>query len=335
MSEDDAPSLSVVVPVRNDAAHLGDTVAVILRQDYPRPFELVLAVGPSADGTREVAEELQATHSRVRVVDNPTGTTPAALNAAIRASTGDVIARVDSHSEPAPGYLRHAVEQLEATGADNVGGVQRATGATPVQDAIAAAMSSPFGVGNARFHYGGRPGPTDTVYLGVFRRSALERIGGYDESLVRNQDYDLNWRIRDSGGTVWFDPELVVTYHPRATWLALARQYWQYGYWKAVMLGRHPRSLRWRQLAAPLAVVANATALATSVVWPQALVVPASYGLGCAVAAMAISAPAGVRLRLPLTFALMHHAWGGGFLTSLASRRRHPAPSVHRLTEDV
>src|SRR5690606_8696725 len=154
------------------------------------------------------------------------------LNAALRASRGEVVARVDGHSLIPPGYLRRAVEVLLETGADNVVGVQEAVGVTPFEQAVAAAMSSRFGVGDARFHYGGHAGPADTVYLGTFRRSALERVGGYDEALPRAQDADLNHRIRASGGIVWFEPTLRVRYHPRSTLGALARQYFTSGQWR-------------------------------------------------------------------------------------------------------
>jgi glycosyltransferase involved in cell wall biosynthesis len=311
------PTLSVVMPVRNDAAHLDAAVTAVLEQDYPLPFEVVLGVGPSGDGTESVARALAARHPAVRVVANPSGRTSAALNAAIDAASGDVIARVDSHAEISPGYLRRAVDTLRATGADNVGGVQDATGHTTFQRAVAAAMTSRFGVGNARFHYGGEPGPTDTVYLGVFTRAALTRVGGFDESLVRNQDYELNWRLRDSGGVVWFDPELRVTYRPRGSLRALARQYFEYGQWKREMLRRHPRSLRARQAIAPLTVVANAAGLVIGLtVDRRALLVPAAY-VGATLAAAAVAGrdldpPA--RARLPVVFATMHHAWGLGFL---------------------
>jgi hypothetical protein len=261
----------------------------------------------------------------VRLVANPSGRTSAALNAAIAAASGEVIARVDSHAEISAGYLRQAVDTLRATGADNVGGVQDATGNTTFERAVAAAMTSRFGVGNARFHYGGEPGPTDTVYLGVFTRAALARVGGFDESLVRNQDYELNWRLRDSGGVVWFDPALRVTYRPRGSLRSLGRQYFEYGQWKREMLRRHPRSLRARQAIAPCAVVANAVGLVVGLtVDRRALLVPAVYA-GATLAAAFVAGreldPAG-RVRLPLVFATMHHAWGAGFLRGPNDVRR-------------
>ena len=319
------PRLSVVMPVRDDAEDLERAVEAVLAQDYPLPIEVVLGVGPSSDGTEQVAKLLADTHPGVRVVENPKGITSAALNVAIDAASGDVIARVDGHCALAPGYLRRAVEMLRTTGADNVGGVQEARGDTPFERAVAAAMSSRFGVGDARFHYGGDAGPTDTVYLGVFTRDALARVGGFDETLVRNQDYELNWRLRDTGGTVWFDPELRVVYRPRGSLRALARQYYEYGAWKREMLRRHPRSLRWRQTVPPAALVANVAGLfAGIVVDRRALVVPAAYAGATIAAALAAGRGKGaaVTLRLPVVFATMHHAWGAGFLRGVSRRPR-------------
>jgi succinoglycan biosynthesis protein ExoA len=311
------PSVSVVMPVLNEGPHLAAAVAAVLEQRYVEPFILVLAVGPSDDDTDAVAAQL-GTDPRVQVIANPTGGTAAGLNAAIAASTSDVVVRVDGHAELSDGYITRAVATLVDTGADNVGGIQRAVGDTPMQRAIAAAMTSKFGVGDARFHYGGAPGPVDTVYLGVFRRTALTRVGGYDESLVRNQDYELNYRLRATGGVVWFDPELVVTYRPRATLGRLADQYHQYGQWKRVVVRRDPSSVRWRQLVPPAAVLANSVGLLVGLTaWRPALAIPAVYAAGTLAASVASDAPVAQRLRLPAVFAIMHHAWGLGFLRGL------------------
>ena len=311
------PTVSVVIPVRNGGRDLRRCLDAVLAQEYPGALEVVVAVGPSQDDTEQVAAAAAAADPRVRVVPNPSGTTPAALNAAIAAGSGDVVARVDGHAELPQGYLRTAVETLAATGAENVGGIQAATGHTPFEHAVAAAMTSRFGVGNATFHYGGAPGPTDTVYLGVFRRSALERVGGFDETLIRNQDYELNWRIRQSGGVVWFDPQLRVGYRPRSDLRALARQYFEYGQWKREVLRRHPQSARLRQLVPPAAVLANAGGLALAVAHRRGwLAIPGAYATA-ALAAAAIAGrnlPPSTRLRLPAVFAVMHHAWGLGFL---------------------
>lgn len=303
------------MPLRNGARDLRRAVTAVLSQDYPGDFELVIAVGPSSDGSATLARELAATADRIVVVDNPLGTTPSALNAAIAAGRGAVVARVDSQAVLPAGYLRRAVHTLRATGADNVGGIQHARGQTPFEQAVAAAMTSRFGVGNASFHYGGHPGQTDTVYLGVFRRSALERVGGFDERLRRNQDYELNWRIRDSGGVVWLDPQLVVDYRPRSGLRALARQYHDYGRYKRAVVRQHPRSLRARQLAAPAALIANATSLLLAGTGRgRFLLVPCAY-LSAAMAASVIAGGDRRQVaRLPLIFATMHHAWGWGFV---------------------
>lgn len=320
-----APPLSVVVAVRDGAFGLDRAVRSVLEQRYAGRLEVILAVGPSTDGTEEVARRLKAEDARVRVLANPTGVTSAGLNLAWKAATGDVIARVDAGSEVPEGYLTAATRVLAETGADNVGGVQQAVGATAFERAVAAAMSSRFGAGDARHRTGGPPGPTDTVYLGVFRRTALERVGGFDETLVRNQDYELNHRLRATGGTVYFHPDLRVTYRPRSSVGALARQYFEYGQWKQVVVRRHPRSLRWRQLVAPAAVLATIAGLAVGLTRHRAgLAVPGAYA-GAVLAASALVRPGMDRAAgawLPVVFVTMHGAWGLGFLLGPRQPRR-------------
>jgi succinoglycan biosynthesis protein ExoA len=312
------PHLSVVMAVRNEARHLQDAVSSVLAQDYPGRLDVTVAVGPSHDGTTGVLAKL-ARDARVTVVDNPAGLTAAGLNAAIAASAGAVVARVDGHAVLPPGYLRRAVEVLDETGADNVGGIMAAQGVTPFERAAAAAMSSRFGTGDARFHYGGPPGPVDTVYLGVFRRSALDRIGGFDETLVRTQDSELNLRIRETGGTVWFSPELRVRYRPRGSLRGLARQYFEYGRWRRVVARRHPGSLRARQVVAPATVVcclAGAVVTATGRRWGWLPLGVYSSGVLAASGVVGRRLPPDVTARLPAVFTVMHVAWGVGFLTS-------------------
>jgi hypothetical protein len=212
-----------------------------------------------------------------------------------------------------------AIETLERTGAANVGGVQRAVGTGTIGRAVAAAMTSRFGVGDARFHYGGAEGPADTAYLGVFDATVLRSVGCFDESLVRNQDYELNWRLRDSGHLVWFDPELVVRYHPREELGRLARQYFDYGRWKREMLRRNPRALRMRQLVAPITLVGVTVGLvgaATGRRWM--LAAPTIYGAGVvAAAAKAQGLSPRSRIALAAVFPTMHGAWGAGFLVGV------------------
>ena len=324
------PPVSVVVPVLNEARHLREAVEQILGQSYPGELEVVLALGPSTDATDAVAAELAAADPRVHTVSNPTGRTPSGLNAAIAASTHPVVVRVDGHGLLAPDYIATAVRLLEQTGAANVGGVMAAEGTTDFTRAVATAMRSVFGVGGARFHTGGQAGPADTVYLGVFRREVLDDLGGYDESFLRAQDWELNHRIRSAGHLVWFTPELSVTYRPRSSLKALARQYFHYGRWRRVVMRQHPGTANLRYLAAPLVVLACAAGLAAVPLTPWGLVLPGGYLVGLLGAAALTARGLSMRsaLALPAVYATMHLSWGVGFLTSPRSlAARPPAPA--------
>jgi succinoglycan biosynthesis protein ExoA len=308
--------VSVVMPVLNEEQHLEHAVRAIFAQDYPGPMEVRLALGPSTDATNDVAARLQADEPRLRTVDNPTGKTPAALNAAIRATSGELVVRVDGHSVLSPGYITRAVETLQRTGAANVGGVQKAVGTTRFEEAVATAMASPFSMGGARFHTGGDEGPVDTVYLGVFRRDAIEQVGLFDESLIRNQDYELNIRLRDAGYTVWFDPELKVEYRPRPTLRALARQYAEYGAWKRHVLRLHPKSIKLRQIIPPITLITLVASIVLAPWIPIVFAAPTIY-LASIAAASIIKAPRQA-FRLAVIFPTIHMSWAWGFL----ARRR-------------
>jgi glycosyltransferase involved in cell wall biosynthesis len=327
------PAVSVVMPVLNEERHLEEAVRRVLQQDYPAPVEVVVAVGPSRDRTREVAQRLAAADSRVIVVDNPTGQTPAALNAAIAASRNPVVARVDGHALLPPDYLRTAAETLAETGADNVGGVMAAEGVTPFEQAVARAMTSKAGVGAARFHTGGEPGPAESVYLGVFRRAAIERVGGYDEAFVRAQDWEMNHRIRAAGGTVWFQPRMQVSYRPRPNLRALGKQYFLYGRWRRVVARQHRGTISVRYLAPPAVAAAIGIGLLAGVIgliagvagpWPALRWLCAGFAVPglylCGVLAAAAAGARGMRARaaawLPAVLVTMHMCWGTGFLTS-------------------
>jgi succinoglycan biosynthesis protein ExoA len=328
---DESSAVSVVLPVRNEASFIAATLDSILTQDYSGPLEIVIADGMSTDGTRDIIAACAAADSRIRLVDNPAGRTPSGLNRAIAAATGEVIVRCDGHSELPTSYVRTAVRLLAETGAANVGGVQRAEGSSPFSRAVAYAMSSPLGVGDARFHYGGAAGAVDTVYLGAFRRDAVEAAGGFDESLLRNQDYELNIRLRAAGGTVYFDPRLAVVYHPRDSVGALARQYFQYGRWKRRVVRMHPASLRLRQLAPPLLVAGLVgSVLLAFGPWPRlGWLLPAVY-TGSLVVAGGFEVGRRRDLAaflLPVAVATMHLAWGCGFLVGGAGRGDQGATS--------
>ena len=312
------PSVSVIIPVLNEERHLDQAVRMVLDQDYPGSLEIVLALGPSTDRTDDVAQRLTLGDPRVRTVPSPTGKTPNALNAAIEAARNEIVARVDGHAEIPSDYLRVAISELVRADADNVGGVMDAKGVTAFERAVACAMRSKLGVGNARFHVGGEPGEAETVYLGVFRRSALQRVGGYDEHFARAQDWELNHRIRTTGGRVWFVPELKVTYRPRSTVRALARQYFLYGRWRRVVAKHHGGTISARYLAAPTMVVGTTAATVAEIFFWPAWVVPAGYLAAIAVGGVAISAGEPVRTRLatPVVLGVMHWCWGIGFITS-------------------
>jgi len=320
------------MPVRNEERHLAESVGHVLSQDYPGEFELVLAVGPSADRTEQIARDLAAAEPRLTVVANPAGTIPAALNAGVRAARHAVIARVDGHALLPPGYLKTAVATLAETGAADVGGVMAAAGVTTFQQAVAWAMTSKAGVGSAAFHTGGEASPVDSVYLGVYQRAAIEAAGGWDEGMLRAEDWDLNYRIRARGGRIWFTPDLRVTYRPRASVRTLASQYFHYGRWRRVIVREHPETASFRYLAPPAAAALVTVGLLTGLAGLAALVagagglpwltagfaIPVVYlaGVTAVAAALARAVPAKVRVRIPLVLAAMHMAWGTGFLTS-------------------
>ena len=317
-----------MVPALDAATTIDDCLDAVLDQDYDGPIDVTVAVGPGRDATWEILQRRQSADDRIRVVANPSGSTPVGLNLAVAASHGEIVARVDAQSVIPPRYLARAVATLQRTGAANVGGVQRPVGDDGLQRVIAVGMCSPFGAGPARFRRDGYEGPTDTVYLGVFKRAALEEVGGFDESLERNQDYELNWRLRDAGHEVWLDPTLVVSYRPRGTFTRLASQYYQYGIWKRHVLLRNPRSLQPRQTVAPLLVVGLILSLVALLRGrARGLLLPAAYS-GAALLVARDSRPElprkTDRYRLMAVFATMHVAWGVGFLFG---RRRAPVVS--------
>lgn len=315
---DEQVQVSVIIPVLNEENHLRDAVSMVLSQDWSGPLEVILAIGPSRDRTAEIAAAVAAEDPRIVLVDNPSGRTPDALNAAVAAAQGEVIVRVDGHSEIPANYISTAVSLLEETGADNVGGIMDAQGTTPFQRAVALAMRSPIGVGQSRFHVGGAAGPAETVYLGSFRRSALERVGGYDRRYARAQDWEMNHRIRLSGGLVYFSPELRVTYRPRGTIGALARQYFLYGRWRRIVARNHRGTLNARYLAPPAMVLGVGGATLFGLFWRPALAVSGAYVLATVAAGLLISRgeDPSVRSRTPVVLTIMHWSWGLGFLTS-------------------
>jgi len=243
------------MPVLNEAKYIESAVRTVFAQDYAGKKEVILAVGPSNDGTTELVQRLADADKRIIVVLNPAADIPVGLNLAIRASTHPIIVRVDAHSELEPGYTTRAVETLQRTGAANVGGVMLARGKTPFQAAAARGYNSKFGLGGARYHGGAVEGEAESAYLGVFRREVLDSVGLFDESLRRGEDWELNLRIRAAGHTVWFDPELKVTYWPRESWTKLGRQFLATGIWRGELVRRYKGRNPWRFFVPPMLVL--------------------------------------------------------------------------------
>jgi glycosyltransferase involved in cell wall biosynthesis len=310
------PAISVILPVLNEEAHLESAVHSILSQDYQGPIEVILAIGPSLDRTLEIAQEISRKDSRVVLVDSPTGRTAAGLNLALNKSQSPVVVRVDGHAQLPEDYLRLVVEILNSTGAVNVGGVMAAVGTTPFERAVAGAMRSPLGVGASRFHTGGEAGEVDTVYLGAFRREALLAIGGFDERFTRAQDWELNFRLRENGGLIYFDPRLHVTYRPRSTVRALAKQYFEYGRWRRVVSRRHSGTINYRYLAPPFALVGFTLSLIAGIFLPILITPAAIYLLFVVLASIKIAKSGREYLLLLAVIPTMHFAWGAGFISS-------------------
>lgn len=320
--------VSYVMPVLNEVTHVRDAVNSLLAQDYDGPFEVTLALGPSIDGTTELVEDMARTDPRIRVVQNEVGSTPAGLNTAIRASRYPVVIRVDAHSVLPSNYARIAVETLERTGADNVGGIMDAQGVTPFQKAVARAYGSRVGLGGTPFHVGGKEGEAETVYLGSFRMSSLLRVGLFDESIKRGQDWELNRRLRETGGTVWFTPRLRVTYRPRPSLARLARQMVSTGLWRGELARRFPGSNGIRYFVPPLMVLGVAVGLLMGLgVLVQlglglapwlfvGLLAPAVYLLFVVAATIAVARPDGFRSAVWFLVVLpcIHFSWGAGFV---------------------
>ncbi len=326
------PLVSVIIPARNAEATISAAIESVLSQDYDGPMEVIVADGSETPALSSIVRRL---YPRVRLVPNPERTTSCGLNAALSVATGEVVVRCDAHSVLTAGYVRRAVETLARTGAASVGGRQHPAGTTFFERAVAMAITTLLGSGGARYRLDGAEGPVDTFFLGAFRRQALDAVGGFDASLVRNQDYELNWRLRQRGEVVWFDPDprMAAIYKPRSSVGRLARQYWDYGRWKRVVLTRHPSSFRMRHFAAPLLMLALAASALLALMGaptPVAAAAPLAY-LGALVVGSSI---AGVRRRdwagllLPLVLATMHSSWGTGFL--FPSRPKGPSSAPDR-----
>lgn len=315
------PFVTVIIPMFNEEHYIAACLDSVLANDYPHSYMEILVVdGRSTDGSREIVLDYSHRYPFIRLLDNPKRLIPAALNTGIREAKGDIIVRMDAHTLYASDYIRRCVEILRSSGAANVGGVQRAIGTNYLSRTIAVAMNSPFGVGDASFRYAGKEMWVDTVYLGTWWKRTLEEIGGFREDVVVNEDYELNYRLRKTGGKILLSPHIKCWYYVRPSLKALATQYFRYGFWKVKTLVLHPEALRWRQLVPPALVIGLLLSGPAGILhWRLGLVVPGLYVTANILASLRTAARKGwIYLPLlPFVFATIHLSWGLGFLMGL------------------
>jgi succinoglycan biosynthesis protein ExoA len=322
----DYPSISIVIPMRNEADYIEACLDSVLNQKYPlERIEVLIVDAMSDDDSRQIVRRYAAGHPHIQLLDNPGLLTPAGFNLGIRHAKGDYVALVSSHSVLPSDYLRKCVGYLRETGAQNAGGRMKAVGIGSVAQAIAMVTNSPFGIGGSKFHYSRVSQYVDTVYPGFYPRQVFEKIGLFDERLVRNQDYELNYRLRAAGGKIYYASDIVITYYARASWRRFVKQYFQYGYWKTRTIYKHPSSVRVRHMVPPLFVASLLGGLVLGVFFPPirwlALGLLVVYGAFVLYASWQTAQHEGGKLsfRLPVYFATLHVSWGVGALWGLAT----------------
>jgi succinoglycan biosynthesis protein ExoA len=336
------PAVSLIVPCRNEQDYIESCIRSLVAQDLPvGSFEIIVADGLSNDGTRNILARLAAEYACVRLVDNPGRIVSTGLNTAIHAARSKIIVRIDVHTQYAPDYVRQCLAVLQETRADNVGGPWVAQGTGYMGRAVAAAFQSPFAVGGARGHNPHHIGPVDTVYLGCWPREVFDRIGFFDEELVRNQDDEFNLRLSRAGGLIWQSPRIKSWYHPRASLRSLWRQYTQYGYWKVRVIQKHGLPASVRHLVPAAFVLTMLILPIIALIWPWAWWLWGALGvLYCAcnlAASMATARRSGLMLSLvlPAVFACYHLGYGYGFLRGIWDfiiLRRTPVGAMSTLT---
>ena len=317
------PTVTVVIPMRNEAGSIAACLLSILANELPADvtMEVLVLDGESTDDSPAIVSRMAERDGRIRLLPNPERLQAAAFNRGLAAARGRYLVRMDAHSVCAPDYIAECLRLLESTGAGNVGGVQRAEGTSWLTQAIAAAVSSRFAAGDAQYRNATAPTFTDTVYLGAWRTATLRELGGMRTDWAVNEDYEMNVRLRAKGGTVYLSPTIRSTYRVRSSVPTLARQYARYGFWKVRTLVEHPASLRWRQLVAPAFVLS--VLLTPWLVWrfgPWGVSHLALYAVANAAASVIVARRAGMALlpALPLVFLVIHCSWGTGFLAGLA-----------------
>jgi len=325
------PTVSVIIPCRNEEKTIHFVLEAIHAQSYPLELmEVIIADGLSVDATRQAIQSFAEDHPKLKIslIDNPKQIIPAALNLAINAANSEIIIRMDAHSLPSPDYVRLCVEALEADKAENVGGVWkiRPQNNSWIARSIAAAAMNPLAVGDAHYRFTDKAAYVDTVPYGAYKRELFDKIGSYDESLLANEDYELNTRIRQSGGRIWLDPAIECTYFARPNLAKLAQQYWNYGYWKAQMLKRYPETLRYRQAIPPLFVLGLVFLIILGFFWrPAWAVLGFVFGLYLIIqwlVALKISLKQGdfwLSFGIVLATLTMHLSWGSALIYGLFS----------------
>ena len=339
MSHRSQPSVSLILPVRNERDYIARCLDAVVAQDYPAELlEIIIADGMSDDGTREVIRRYQQRRHNIILIDNPERIASTALNRAIRKSVGEIIIRVDGHCEIAADYVSRCAAHLHESGVDGVGGPITTVGQTPIAQAIAVAMSSKFGVGDSGFRVlKDETRLVDTIAFPAYRREVVERAGLYDEELIRNQDDEYNYRLRSLGARLLLAADVRSTYYSRSSLRSLWRQYFQYGYWKVRVLQKLPREMQLRQFVPPLFVatlLAGVLLLPFGAVGMVLLVIPASMHLAAnLIASFATGAKNGwlTVLLLPPVFLILHISYGAGFLTGLVRFRNRWGDRVGRV----
>lgn len=315
------PLVTVLIPVRNEEHNIGRCLDSVLSNDYPSDrVEILVIDGMSTDASVEVVGRYADRGQSIRLLTNPKHFQAAALNLGIEEAKGDLILRLDAHTFYATDYISRCVDLLQTRDATNVGGVQRAVGSTYFAKAVALAINSPLGIGDAKFRYADKEMLVDTVYLGAWRKQTLESVRGFDEEWVVNEDYELNYRLRRSGGKILLSPAVRSWYAVRSSLTGLARQYFRYGYWRVRTLLHHPDSLRWRQLApAALTLGLTASPAAALLRWPLGVMVPAVYSVFVVLASVRIGWSGGLRYipMLPFVLTTIHLSMGLGFVLGL------------------
>ena len=326
-----SPLVSVIIPCRNEEKTIHHVLEALHQQSFPvEDMEVVIADGFSSDNTRSAIQAFQEAHPglKVRLIDNPKQIIPAGLNAAIQAAAGEIIVRMDAHSLPEADYIQRSVDAIQSGIAENVGGVWniQAPNDSWIARSIAAAAGNPLAVGDALYRFTDKAAYVDTVPYGAYKRSLFDEIGLFDETLLANEDYEVNTRIRQAGGRIWLDPAIRCTYFSRPTLRALARQYWGYGYWKAQMLKRYPETLRWRQALPPLFVLGVLFLGILGCFWKPAWIALATV-LGLYLLIQLIPALSLARKLKDLSLApgivlatlTMHFSWGTALIVGLFS----------------